>query len=65
MIANKVYYDYADKEVGGYRKRLGERAQEAIDKSYNVILRERFQKEIVPMIKKESSAPSLRKPKFH
>ena len=67
VIANKVYYDYADREVGGYRKRLGDRAQEAIDTAYNVILRERFQKEIVPMIKRversiiEKAKISLRK----
>ncbi|MFB5560279.1 hypothetical protein [Bacillus cereus] len=64
IIANKIYYDYADKEVGGYRKRLGERAQEAIDTSYNVILRERFQKENVPMIKKRVERSIIEKAKI-
>lgn len=64
VIANKVYYDYADKEVGGYRKRLGDRAQEAIDKAYNVMLRERFQKEIVPMIKKRVERSIIEKAKI-
>ena len=60
VVANKIYYDYAENGVGGYRKRLGERAQEAIDSAYNVILRERFQKEIVPMIKSRSKVLSLK-----
>ncbi|TDT85302.1 hypothetical protein DEU41_2790 [Bacillus sp. AG1163] len=64
VIANKVYYDYADREVGGYRKRLGERAQKAIDTSYNVILRERFQREIVPMIKKRVERSIIEKAKI-
>lgn len=64
LIANKIYYDYADKEVGGYRKRLGDRAQEAIDTAYNVILRERFQKEIVPMIKKRVERSIIEKAKI-
>lgn len=64
VIANKVYYDYADREVGGYRKRLGERAQKAIDTAYNVILRERFQKEIVPMIKKRVERSIIEKAKI-
>ncbi|PES30100.1 hypothetical protein [Bacillus cereus] len=64
IIANKVYYDYAVKEVGGYRKRLGERAQEAIDKAYNVMLREEFQKKIVPMIKKRIERSIIEKAKI-
>lgn len=64
IIANKVYYDYADKEVGGYRKRLGDRAQEAIDKAYNVMLREEFQKKIVPMIKKRIERSIIEKAKI-
>lgn len=64
VIANKIYYDYADREVGGYRKRLGDRAQEAIDTAYNVILRERFQREIVPMIKKRVERSIIEKAKI-
>ncbi|MDM5038908.1 hypothetical protein [Bacillus sp. OR-18] len=64
VVANKIYYDYAENGVGGYRKRLGERAQEAIDSAYNVILRERFQKEIVPMIKKQIESSIIEKAKF-
>ncbi|MGM2859638.1 hypothetical protein ACS2QN_03020 [Bacillus cereus group sp. Bce021] len=64
VIANKVYYDFADKKVGGYRKRLGDRAQEAIDKAYNVMLREEFQKKIVPMIKKRIERSIIEKAKI-
>ncbi|MDA1678650.1 hypothetical protein [Bacillus cereus group sp. TH152-1LC] len=63
-VAKKIYYDFADNGVGGYRKRLGERAQEAIDTAYKTILRERFQKEIVPMIKKRIESSIIDKAKF-
>ncbi|ENB9402993.1 hypothetical protein ABI817_002751 [Bacillus cereus] len=63
-VVNKIYYDYADKGVGGYRKRLGERAQEAIDSAYNVMLREEFQKRIVPMIKKRVERSKIEKTKI-
>ncbi|HDR7529723.1 TPA: hypothetical protein QCX69_000803 [Bacillus anthracis] len=63
-VAKKIYYDFADKKVGGYRKRLGERAQEAIDTAYKTIYRERYQKEIVPMIKKQIESSIIDKAKF-
>lgn len=63
-VAKKIYYDYADKKVGGYRKRLGERAQEAIDTAYKTIYREEFQKKIVPMIKKQIGSALIDKAKF-
>lgn len=64
VVANKIYYDYAENGVGGYRKRLGERAQEAIDTAYNTILREEFQKKIVPMIKKRVERSKIEKTKI-
>lgn len=63
-VAKRIYYDFADNGVGGYRKRLGERAQEAIDTAYNVILREEYQKKLVPMIKKQIESSKIEKAKF-
>ncbi|MGG5736690.1 hypothetical protein [Bacillus cereus group sp. IBL03679] len=63
-VAKKIYYDYAVNGVGGYRKRLGERAQEAIDSAYKTIYREEFQKQIVPMIKKQIESSKIDKAKF-
>ncbi|MCU4898079.1 hypothetical protein OB968_02730 [Bacillus cereus] len=52
-VVNKLYYDYADEGVGGHRKRLKPRTQEAIDTAFKTMYREEFQKIIVPMIKKK------------
>ncbi len=63
-VAKKIYYDYAVNGVGGYRKRLGDRAQEAIDSAYKTIYREEYQKKIVPMIKKQIESSKIDKAKF-
>ncbi|MCU7711126.1 hypothetical protein OK414_03680 [Priestia sp. JV24] len=58
---NRIYFDYAEKNVGSHRKRLSKDSQNAIDKAYKLLYNEKHQRVIIPMVKAKVNKAVIKK----